>query len=771
MQSDRTFSTRSRRAMRLIPSAFVAVLVSFTGLFLLNVVGCQKNTAPNSAQTPIAKSAVAVQTSATGIAIHTPTAEFQLLPNGALTASLRRGQSKLSLDSDALDSAQSISVSGKEITGLTLNLANAEVKDATGKLGNLGKQINVSGKIPGTDLEETATIEVYDSFPNLALLSTRLRNAGKSDVALDSVTLQRHSFAAPTNSSAPSTPLWTFQGSSLKWGKDEIFVVPAKFSQENPFGAPVATKDDLGSAGGGVPVVAFWSKNVGEAIGHIETLPLVLSLPVQTTPDGRVQASVRVPANTTLKPGEVFSTPRTFITVYSGDYYEPLSLWSSVIDKEGLPKPANNDENYAVSWCGWGYEFGVTAKQMLDTIPKLKELGIHWATLDDGWFNNYGDWKPREPVFAGDAIPDMVRKFHEQGIKVQLWWLPLAVEDGHFAYGGRNYVVSDVVKQHPDWLILDQHGKPARMARNLATLCPALPEVQAYYKQVTERFIRDWGFDGHKLDNIYATPLCYNPKHHHKAPTDSVYAMGDVYRTIFETTRALKPDSVTQSCPCGTPPSLAWLRFMDQAVTADPVGSIQVRRRVKMYKALLGPHAAVYGDHVELTRVSNTFTDNELDEGEDFASTLGTGGVLGTKFTWPDYGPKFKTVYLNPEKEAHWKKWISLYNQKMLSKGNFKNLYVYGFDSPEAYAIEKDGHLYYAFYAPAAPATAKNKQLAPQPWSGEIELRGLDAKTYRLVNYEDQKDLGTVVGPTARVKVDFADHLLLEATPAPSQKP
>ena len=64
--------------------------------------------------------------------------------------------------------------------------------------------------------------------------------------------------------------------------------------------------------------------------------------------------------------------------------------------------------------------------------------------------------------------------------------------------------------------------------------------------------------------------------------------------------------------------------------------------------------------------------DNEQDEGEDFASTLGTGGVLGTKFTWPDYGPKFKTVYLNQEKEAHWKKWISLYNQKMLSKGHFQ---------------------------------------------------------------------------------------------------
>jgi alpha-galactosidase len=147
--------------------------------------------------------------------------------------------------------------------------------------------------------------------------------------------------------------------------------------------------------------------------------------------------------------------------------------------------------------------------------------------------------------------------------------------------------------------------------------------------------------------------------------------MGDVYKVIFETTRALKPDSVTQSCPCGTPPNLAWLRYMDQAVTADPVGSIQVRRRIKMYKALLGPKAAIYGDHVELTRLNNAFTDKEEDVGDDFASTLGTGGVLGTKFTWPSYDEKFKNVYLTSGKEAHWQEWIRLYNQKLLSKGNF----------------------------------------------------------------------------------------------------
>jgi len=735
---------------------------------MLAFVGCQsKEKSPASVPAAVAKSVVQVKASADEVEVLTPTAKFTLNASGALKAALLKSGTPLTLDAQSLSETQRITLLKKEFPGVQLDTDKAAVRDATGKLGSLGKQIDITGRVPGTSLEETLTLEIYDSFPNLALLSLRLRNIGQTDISLDNVTLQRHSFAPESQTAEAAHPLWTFEGSSLKWGKDEIFPVPAKFSQENPFGGPVSVKGDLGHVGGGIPVVAFWSHDVGEAIGHIETLPLTISVPVQTVKDGRVEVGVTIPAKTLLKPGDVYSTPRTFLSVYSGDFYEPLKMWSDAIEKEGLSKPVNNNENYAVAWCGWGYEFGVTPKQMLDTIPKLKELGIHWATLDDGWFNRYGDWQPRQPVFAGTAMQEMVKSFHDQGIKVQLWWLPLAVEDGRDGYGGRKFEVSDVVKEHPDWLVLDEHGHPARMARNLATLCPALPEVQAYYKQLTERFIRDWGFDGHKLDNIYTPPLCYNPKHHHKSPYDSVYAMADVYKTIFETTRALKPDSVTQSCPCGTPPNLAWFRYMDQAVTADPVGSVQVRRRVKMYKALLGPRAAIYGDHVELTRITGADTNNEQDLGSDFASTLGTGGVLGTKFTWPDYGPKFKNVYLSPDKEAHWKEWIGLYNEKMLAKGNFLDLYVYGFDVPEAYAIEKDGHLYYAFYAPAYVSPDKKKDDVARHWSGEVELRGLAAKTYRVTDYVHNKDLGIVTGPTATLKVDFNDNLLLETVPTP----
>jgi alpha-galactosidase len=744
-------------------------LVVVSGAWMLQLSGCQKKEELRVVQSAApGRSAIRVNQAGDGIQVQTPAAEFVLSSSGYLTAILASNSKKLTLDDPADESGQVITAGQREITDIVLDVAHAQVKDAQGKLGKLGKQIEVRGTSASTGLEETMQVEVYDDFPGLALLSAAFRNMGQKEVSLEEVTLQKHRFNATLAvPAAAGHEMWSFHGSSIQWGKDEIFPVPVKFIQENVFGRPVNVGGDLGSAGGGIPVVAFWTKSVGEAIGHIETLPLVLSIPVKTTQDGRVSASVRLPTNAVLKPGEIYSTPRTFLAVYAGDFYEPLSTWSNAVEREGLAKPANNNENYAVSWCGWGYEFGVTPKQMLDTIPKLKELGIHWATLDDGWFTNYGDWQPSDTAFPGDTTQKMVSDFHAQGMKLQIWWLPLAVEDGHYGYGGRKYVVSHVLKEHPEWLILDKNGKPARMARNLAALCPAVPEVQTYYKQLTERFIRDWGFDGHKLDNIYSTPPCYNPKHHHKSPNDSIYAMGEVYKIIFETTRALKPDSVTQSCPCGTPPSLAWLRYMDQAVTADPLGSVQVRRRVKMYKALLGPRAAVYGDHVELTRIVKANTDDEQDMGEDFASTFGTGGVLGTKFTWPDYGPKFKNVYLDTGKEAHWKQWIKLYNEKMLSKGTFLNLYVYGYDIPEAYAIEKDGQVYYAFYAPAKVADAHSKQPMQLSWSGEIELRGLESKNYRVTGYVSGKDFGEVKGPTARLKVIFEDNLLLQASPIP----
>jgi len=100
----------------------------------------------------------------------------------------------------------------------------------------------------------------------------------------------------------------------------------------------------------------------------------------------------------------------------------------------------------------------------------------------------------------------------------------------------------------------------------------------------------------------------------------------------------------------------------------------------------------------------------------------------------------------------------------MLSKGDFLDLYTYGYDVPEAYAIKKDGNMYYAFYnsneSPSLPAKPNAKNI----WKGEVELRGLQAGSYKVVDYVNNRELGVVQGPTAKLKVEFTDNLLLQAT-------
>ena len=739
------------------PSLRTCASFVITVIFALTCGCTRSQLKPEAKGTPSQPSVIKVEVNPGGPLVLTTTAAmFEVAPTGYIQSYLLREGKRLTLDepkAGAPNESDYLVQNGKEVH-FVLDFDQAKVLESIGKLGR-GKHIEIPARRLGpgdANIQRTLTLEAYDDFPSLLLSTVEYKNTGNSDFTVDRAVEQRHRFTASlADPKAQPWEMWSFQGSSYDWGKDDVFKMTRTSAQPNLFGEAIK-----GGYGGGIPVVAFWTANVGEAIGHVETLPLTLSLPVKVAGDSHVEASLDIPAKTTLKPGESFSTPRSFVAVYGGDFYEPLRMWSGVLQKEGwnLPKPSG--EAYNVSWCGWGYEFNVTPAMMEGTIPKLKEMGIKWATLDDRWFDTYGDWNPRSDTFPGDSIKKMTDDFHKQGELVQLWWLPLGAEDGEGKWESHKYIISKVVRDHPEWLILDKNGKHGRMTRNLAALCPAVPEVQAYYKRLTEKFIRDWGYDGSKLDNIYSVPMCYNPAHHHKSPQDSVNAVADVYKTIFQTTRSIKPNSVTQSCPCGTPPSLAWLPYMDQAVTADPVGAVQVRRRVKMYKALLGPDSAVYGDHVELSTMDRVGK-NWREHGEDFASTVGTGAVVGTKFVWPEMGPHFQPVNLTSHKDEVWKKWIALYNDKMLSKGTFLNLYTYGYDSPEAYAIEKDGKMYYAFFAPQSGA-----------WQGQIELRGLKLGNYHVTDYVEGKDLGVVQsanGAVPKLAVNFKDHLLLEVKP------
>jgi hypothetical protein len=73
--------------------------------------------------------------------------------------------------------------------------------------------------------------------------------------------------------------------------------------------------------------------------------------------------------------------------------------------------------------------------------------------------------------------------------------------------------------------------------------------------------------------------------------------------------------------------------------------------------------------------------------------------------------------------------------------------------------------MFYAFYAPDKPGKPAKGADNTGEWKGQVELRGLQARSYQIVDYVNNKDYGTVKGPTAKVNADFTGSLLLQATP------
>lgn len=590
-------------------------------------------------------------------------------------------------------------------------------------------------------LEGKRTLSLEMSLADLGDDAWELRFS-LANQSQDSLTLTRLRWEVALPHSLWGTgTLWSMQGAAVGWGQDFAFPLKVGFRRENYLGH---LQD---AEGGGIPVAYCWNREQGLAVMHLETTPLEWWMPVERDEAG-VRMAFEQRRALILRPGEAWTSPRFALSWHQrSDFFEPLTRYREWMAQQGLSPAPSVPASYDPAWCSWGYEFDVRPQDVLDVLPVARAMGIRWFTLDDRWFDAYGDWNPRPDTFPNG--PEDMRRITEAvraaGGLSQIWWYPLCAEDGHGAWESHTYGLSRILQEHPDWVVLDEQGRVARNNRHLAMLCPALPEVQEYTLGLVRRFLEDWGFDGHKLDNIYTMPACYNPAHRHARPEESIEAFGELYRRIFDLTRQLRPEGVTQICPCGTPITFSLIPATDQTVTADPTSSAQVRQRIKFYKALTGPQAAVFADHVELS-----------DNGLDFASAVGTGGVPGTKFTWqvpPERRATLKENWeLTPQKLEHWRFWLDLYQRYRLAEGEYLNLYDIAFDVPEGHIICKEGRLYYAFYAPH--------------FEGPIELRGLEARPYHLRNYETGESVAEVCGPLASLTVRFEHHLLLEAIPA-----
>lgn len=604
-----------------------------------------------------------------------------------------------------------------------------------------GSRLIISGEINQSPYKfrKTVTATVYDNIPDLIITQVEYENLGDEPVEIQGWENNRY-IVREIQQEGSEENFWSFQSGSYPSRQDWVLPVGNDFYQQNYQGM------NSSDYGGGIPLVDVWRSDAGLAVGHSDLEPQLVSLPVHSKNlETSVQISVVFDADSVsnqkmdknLEAGESFSTLETFVTVHNGDFFSSIEKYRTLLQGKGVHFSKAPDTAYEPIWCAWGYERNFTVDQVVNTLPKVKELGFEWAVLDDGWQIAEGDWRTNQK-FADVTMKEFVDQIHDQGLKAKLWWAPLAADPG-----------SDIHENQPDMLLVNKGGDYQRITWwNSHYLNPALNSTKEYHKQLVEKFINEWGYDGLKIDgqHLNQVPPDYGHENSQKYPEKSVEELPDLYKVIYETALSIKPDAVVEICPCGTSISSFITPFMNQSVSSDPLNSWQIRLKGKTYKALMGRDAAYYGDHVELS-----------DNRSDFASTVGIGGVIGTKFTWPEGAdPEGKHV-LTAEKEALVSKWMDVYKTNMLPKGNYRGeLYDIGFDYPEAHAIEKDGSMYYAFYSDS--------------FNGSIDLRGLDESlNYELVNYETGETIGEVEkSKTHTIQTQLDDYLLIKAQPISS---
>ena len=142
----------------------------------------------------------------------------------------------------------------------------------------------------------------------------------------------------------------------------------------------------------------------------------------------------------------------------------------------------------------YAYLQDVRAKPLEKEARLAASLGMRTMILDDGWqkedsasfYSAVGDWMP-----VASRFPDMkahVAEVHKAGLRYMLWLSVPFVGDESKAWS----------RFRGKMLKVSGEKSPGRVG----TLDPRFPEVREYLIATYERVVRDWGFDGVKLDFI-----------------------------------------------------------------------------------------------------------------------------------------------------------------------------------------------------------------------------------------------------------------------------
>ena len=138
----------------------------------------------------------------------------------------------------------------------------------------------------------------------------------------------------------------------------------------------------------------------------------------------------------------------------------------------------------------------------LNSISKI-DAEIDCFQIDDGYQTKVGDWLSTDKKKFPDDMKSIADSIHAKGMTAGLWLAPFAA-----------VASSQIFKNHRDWFIKDENGKPYKTGHNWGgfySLDIYNEGAREYIKNVFDVVLNDWGYDLVKLDFLYGA--CVLPMH------------------------------------------------------------------------------------------------------------------------------------------------------------------------------------------------------------------------------------------------------------------
>lgn len=204
-----------------------------------------------------------------------------------------------------------------------------------------------------------------------------------------------------------------------------------------------------------------------------------------------------------VKGMRISGTTRIFSLIFvSKKRNEAYDAWFEAMK---IQRPKATPKTGYTSW--YNHYEKISEETVLSDLKGFSdhEIPIDVFQIDDGYQKAVGDWLSVNEKFPRGMKP-LADEIHALGMKAGLWLAPFICEEK-----------SDLMKEHPDWIVRDKKGKAVAIGNNpfnwsgfYYALRFEKPEVKSYLKKVFNTVLRTWGFDLVKLDFLHAA--CFTPR-------------------------------------------------------------------------------------------------------------------------------------------------------------------------------------------------------------------------------------------------------------------